>query len=175
MKTLALASAVLLFPLVSHAQATDPKWNAWLGCWELVVENARDASTRPNPARRTLSPNGADSRAQICVEPSGNGATLTTRVANQTAIQQTIVADGAERPITDAECRGTQRAEWSADGRKLFSRAGCPCRFWVPMERGRISRRSTSADSKQYAFAATAVSLRWQRSDGASHMRRRSR
>jgi len=127
MKTLALASAVLLFPLVSHAQATDPKWNAWLGCWELVVENARDASTRPNPARRTFSQNGADSRAQICVEPSGNGATLTTRVANQTAIQQTIVADGAERPITDAECRGTQRAEWSADGRKLFSRADLTC------------------------------------------------
>ena len=128
MKTLAFASAVLLFPLVSHAQqATDPKWSDWLGCWELVVENARDASTRPNPARRTLSQNGNDSRAQVCVEPSGNGVTLTTRVANQTAIQQTIVADGAERPITDAECRGTQRAEWSTDGRKLYSQADLAC------------------------------------------------
>jgi hypothetical protein len=48
-------------------------------------------------------------------------------VANQTAIQQTIVADGAERPITDAECRGTQRAEWSTDGRKLYSRADLAC------------------------------------------------
>ena len=128
MKTLAFASAVLLFPLVSHAQqATDPKWSDWLGCWELVVENARDASTRPNPARRTLSQNGNDSRAQVCVEPSGNGVTLTTRVANQTAIQQTIVADGAERPITDAECRGTQRAEWSTDRRKLYSHADLAC------------------------------------------------
>ena len=128
MKILIFASAVLLFPLASHAQqAADPKWNAWLGCWELVVENARDANTRPNPARRTLSPNGGDSRAQVCVEPSGNGVTLTTRVANQTAIQQTIVADGAERPITDAECRGTQRAEWSTDGRKLYSRADLAC------------------------------------------------
>ena len=128
MKTLAFASAVLLFPLVSHAQqATDPKWSDWLGCWELVVENARDASTRPNPARRTLSQNGNDSRAQVCVEPSGNGVTLTTRVANQTAIQQTIVADGAERPITDAECRGTQRAAWSTDGRKLYSQADLAC------------------------------------------------
>jgi hypothetical protein len=128
MKILAFASAVLLFPLVSHAQqVADPKWNAWLGCWELVVENARDANTRPNAARRTLSQNGGDSRAQVCVEPSGNGVTLTTRVANQTAIQQTIVADGAERPITDAECRGTQRAEWSTDGRKLYSGADLAC------------------------------------------------
>ena len=55
MKTLALAAAVLLFPVVSSAQqAADPKWNAWLGCWELVLENARDAATRPSPSRRTL-------------------------------------------------------------------------------------------------------------------------
>jgi len=48
MKTLALASAVLLFPLVLHAQATDPKWNAWLGCWELVVENATRGAISPD-------------------------------------------------------------------------------------------------------------------------------
>ncbi len=128
MKTLALAAAVLLFPMVSSAQqATDPKWNAWLGCWELVVENARDASTRPSPSRRTLPQSGGSSRPQVCVEPSGNGVTLTTRVANQAAIEQTIVADGADHPITDAECRGTQRAEWSGDGRKLYSRADLSC------------------------------------------------
>ncbi len=97
MKTLALASAVLLFPMISNAQqATDPKWNAWLGCWELVVENARDAATRPSPSRRTLPQSAHSSRPQVCVEPSGNGVTLTTRVANQSAIQQTIVADGAD-------------------------------------------------------------------------------
>jgi hypothetical protein len=52
---------------------------------------------------------------------------MTTRVANQPAIQQTIVADGADHPITDAECRGTQRAEWSGDGRKVFARADLSC------------------------------------------------
>lgn len=129
MKTLALASAMLLFPLVSHAQQhpTDPKWNAWLGCWELVIENARDASARPSPARRTLPQSSGASRPQICVEPSGNGVTMTTRVANRDAIEQTIVADGADHPITDAECRGTQRAEWSSDGRKVYSKADLSC------------------------------------------------
>ena len=92
-----------------------------------MLENARDAATRPSPARRTLPQPAGASRPQVCVEPSGNGAILTTRVANQTAIEQTIVADGADHPITDAECRGTQRAEWSGDGRKLYSRADLTC------------------------------------------------
>jgi hypothetical protein len=128
MKMLALASAVLLFPVVSNAQQpADPRWNAWLGCWELVLENARDTATRPNPARRTLPQTGGATRPQICVEPSGAGVTLTTRVATQDAIQQTIIADGADHAIEDADCRGTQRAEWSGDGRKLYSRADLVC------------------------------------------------
>jgi hypothetical protein len=128
MKTLALASAVLLFPVVSQAQQTaDAKWSAWLGCWELVVENARDTTTRPIPSRRTLPQSGNNPRPQVCIEPSGNSVTLTTRVAKQAAIEQTVIADGVDHPITDAECRGSQRAEWSADGRKLYSQADLVC------------------------------------------------
>jgi len=126
MKTVVLAAALSLFPVVSQAQqATDPKWNAWLGCWELVFENARESATTPSPSRRTL-PNTSP-RPQVCVEPAANGVTLTTRVADQTPIQQTVVADGAERPISDKECRGTQRADWSGDGRKLYSQADLQC------------------------------------------------
>jgi len=128
MKMLVLVSTVLLFPALGHAQQpADPKWSAWLGCWELVQESAQDGLARSNPSRRTLSQTPASSRPQVCVEPSGNGVTLTTRVADQSALQQTIVADATERPITDAECRGTQRAEWSGDGRKLYSRADLVC------------------------------------------------
>jgi hypothetical protein len=128
MKTLAVASVLVLFPVVSSAQQSiDPKWTPWLGCWELVLENARDAATRPSPSRRTLSPSTASSRPQICIEPSGLGVTLTTRVAGQQAIQQTIVADGLDHSISDKECHGTQRAEWSRDSRKIYSRADLTC------------------------------------------------
>jgi hypothetical protein len=128
LKMLALAVALLFLPVIADAQSqgTDPKWNAWLGCWELVLEDARDAATRPNPARRPLA-QPRDERPQVCVEAAGNGATLTTRVANQSAIQQTIVADGVEHPITDGDCRGTQQAEWSKDGKRLYSRAELSC------------------------------------------------
>ena len=128
MKNLALAAAVLLFPVVANAQqSADAHWNAWLGCWELVLENTRDNATRPNPSRRNVPQAGQSSRPQICIEPAADGAMLTTSVANQPAIRQAIVADGAEHPIADAECRGTQRAEWSGDGRKLYSRADLAC------------------------------------------------
>jgi hypothetical protein len=128
MKMLAFGVAALLFPAVSGAQQpVDPNWKAWLGCWELVVENARDAASRPSPSRRTLQPSRETARPQICVEPSGSGVTLTTRVADQPAIQQTIIADGADHSITDEDCRGTQRAELSSDGRRLYSRADLAC------------------------------------------------
>jgi hypothetical protein len=127
MKTLVLASALLLLPAMARAQQpADQRWAPWIGCWELVLENARDAATRPSPSRRAL-PSTSPSRPQICIEPSGVGVTLTTRVAGQQAIQQTIVADGLEHPITDAECRGIQRAEWSGDSRKIYSRADLTC------------------------------------------------
>ena len=51
MKTLALASALILFPLVSSAQEhpTDPKWNAWLGCWELARRKRARWFDSPEP------------------------------------------------------------------------------------------------------------------------------
>jgi len=129
MRTLALAVALLLSPVVAGAQSqgTGSNWDAWLGCWELVLENARDAAVPPNPARRPLTQPRDSTRPQVCVEASGNGAILTTRVANQPAIQQTVIADGLDHPISDADCHGTQRAEWSKNGKRLYSRAELAC------------------------------------------------
>ena len=115
MKTLALASAALLFPVVAVAQQpADERWSPWVGCWELVLENARDAAARPAPARRPLPSTTSPSRPQICIEPSGSGVTLTTRVAGQQAIQQTINADGRDhlfhRERADVRLLGVREA-----------------------------------------------------------------
>jgi hypothetical protein len=59
--------------------------------------------------------------------PNG-GATFSTRVGTQTPIVQTVIPDGKDRPITEDGCTGTQRAEWSADGLRLFSRAEMTCK-----------------------------------------------
>ena len=38
-----------------------------------------------------------------------------------------IVPDGVARPISDADCKGTERAEWSNDGLRVFRYTDVAC------------------------------------------------
>jgi hypothetical protein len=131
MKTLACGFALLLMAAPALAQnTTDPRWSRWLGCWELVMENSREGAPSPTTAGRPPRSQPPDAaRPQVCVEASPDGgATFSTRVGTQTPIVQTVVADGKDRPVTEDTCTGTQRAEWSADGRRLYARAELTCK-----------------------------------------------
>ena len=131
MKTLASGVALLLLAVPAHAQnATDSRWTRWTGCWELVTENSREGAPSPETAGRAPRSQPRDpARPQVCVEASPTGgATFTTRVGTQTPIVQTVIADGTDRPVTEDGCTGTQRAEWSADGLRLFTRAELTCK-----------------------------------------------
>src|SRR4029077_2328175 len=55
-----------------------------------------------------------------------------TTVLGQPALEETIVADGVDHPVAEAECRGTQRAEWSRDGQRLFAHAELTCKDQKP-------------------------------------------
>jgi hypothetical protein len=138
-----IASALALLVLAAPAQqnasasaqaatglAADSRWSRWIGCWELIVENAREGAPTPDTATRSPRSQPQDpARPQICVEPSPDGgAIFTTKVGTQTPIVQTIVADGKDRAITEDGCTGTQRAEWSADGLRLYARAELTCK-----------------------------------------------
>jgi hypothetical protein len=81
--------------------AIEPRFNAWLGCWRLEDD---------------LSGTGA----RMCITPEQNGVRLQTLVGTQKGIDEVIIADGAEHPIVDAECKGTERAEFSKDGQRVF-------------------------------------------------------
>src|SRR6185503_7538101 len=100
------ALAVLVAITTSAAaQTVDARWAPFAGCWELV-----------------------DGGATSCVAPSTAGAvTLTTIVDGTPVLEQTIVADGADHALTEPACTGTQRHEWSRDGRRLFGRAELRC------------------------------------------------
>ena len=131
MKTLASGFALLLFAAPVLAQnTTDPRWNRWIGCWELVTENSREGAPTPDAASRAPRSQPRDpSRPQVCVEASPDGgATFSTKVGTQTPIVQTIVADGKDRPIAEDGCTGTQRSEWSADGLRVYARAELTCK-----------------------------------------------
>jgi len=117
---------ILLF-VVSNASAqtpqrTDSRWTRWVGCWQLVDESLRErggGSVTPQTA----------SGVSVCVLPADEPAAvrLKTTITSQPVLEQTIAADGADHPVTDAGCRGTQRAEWSNTGKRLFTSAQVVC------------------------------------------------
>ena len=133
MMKLTIPAALFIVSVIAapaHAQqGPDARWAPWLGCWQLIDENQGDAAL--NPARGTGAPSARSPRSDVSVcatratDPAG--ITLRTRVNNQTAVEQAIVADGAGHSVLDADCRGTQRAEWSRGGMRLFSSAELVC------------------------------------------------
>jgi hypothetical protein len=48
---------------------------------------------------------------------------MTTLVDETPVLTETIVADGTRKPLTEADCRGWHRAEWSQLGARLFAEA----------------------------------------------------
>ena len=131
MRTIAFGFAFLWLVVPAHAQNTgDARWSRWTGCWELVTENSREGVPGPTAARREpRTPARDPAQPQVCVETSPNGgATFSTKVGTQTPIVQTVVPDGTDRPVTEDGCTGTQRAEWSADGLRLYARAELTCK-----------------------------------------------
>jgi hypothetical protein len=131
MRTLAIGFALTFVATSASAQtAADSRWAPWLGCWDLVIENARDGSPADDLPRPQRGPSTrGDLRPHVCVEPAdGGGATFRTTIGDRTPIVQTVIADGTTRPITETDCTGTQRAEWSRDGLRIFSRAELTCK-----------------------------------------------
>ncbi len=114
------------------------RWAPWLGCWELVDEDAGSAFMRDltevlerAAQRRPRRPVGD---VEVCVAPDADrgGVTLTTTVVGKPVLQESIAADGIERPFTESDCRGRQRAEWSANRQRIFSRAELTCTGQAP-------------------------------------------
>lgn len=130
MKTTVFALALVVFAAVAQAQTTsDPRWASWTGCWELMLENVRDAGTGASGgAAATPRPVDRNARPQVCISTdAAGGATFSTTVAGQQALAQTVFANGMDRPVDEADCRGTQRAGWSADGTRLYANARLTC------------------------------------------------
>src|SRR4051794_23274656 len=109
----------------------DVRWAPWLGCWEMVRESTREGAAVPG-SDETASPQppaivpGAAPR--VCVtHAEHNAVKLTTTVEGQPTLEETIVADGSQRPIEDNSCRGSRRVEWSTRGTRLYSQADLTC------------------------------------------------
>jgi hypothetical protein len=128
-----LSAAVLITALSAvsaAAQTPDARWNDWLGCWSLVADgNVARLPPAEDAAGGVTGPirPGSSRSARVCVSPNQGGAELRTLVGEQQVLSQTIIADGADHRVNDGGCTGTQRARWSDDGRRLFTRAQVTC------------------------------------------------
>ena len=108
---LLIATKALLIALVAtsglNAQERDGRWSPWFGCWEPV----------------TLGPD----RALLCVRPAGAGVDVSEVIEGEVVSTQSLQADGRSYDIVAQGCEGTRSAEFSADGKRLFTstRQGC--------------------------------------------------
>ena len=90
------------------AVQTDARFASWLGCWRLDDDLAGTG-------------------ARMCITPEKNGVRLQTIVGSNKGIDELVIPDGVARPITDAECKGTEQSEWSKDGARIFRSTSVTC------------------------------------------------
>ena len=97
------------------AQQPAGGWQGWLGCW-----SAGPAIGGIAPA--TLAP-------LVCITPTAdaNVVELTTISGDKVVSTQRIDASGRDLPMDATGCTGTQRAQWSADGRRVYLKAVARC------------------------------------------------
>ena len=124
------------------ADLADERWLPWMGCWllweEQVDQGAEDGAEFPD-------------RTAVCLTPAndGRGARLVARSDSDVLVERTLVADGVRQALTEGDCTGWERREWSDDGRRLFTRGEIRCGGDEPRHMSGISllaNRSTWVD-----------------------------
>jgi hypothetical protein len=103
-------------PALAQVAGTDPRWQAWLGCWEVAVpESIQTIATLKSP--------------RICVIPASGASAvdIVTVVGDSVASRQHIEASGAKRDVTRDGCTGWESAQWSSNGQRVYTRASYTC------------------------------------------------
>jgi hypothetical protein len=106
--------AILLLGFASvaaaQASATDPRWQAWLGCW------------RPADV-------SSDSTPVLCIVPTttSSAVDVVTLVSAKEVSRDRLDASGDRRPILGAGCEGWETVRWSTDNRRAFIRSELTC------------------------------------------------
>lgn len=87
----------------------DARWASWVGCWR-------------------LDDGLAGGGLRLCITPD-DAATMRwqTVVGSQRGSLDHVRADGATHPVADDDCKGSERAEWSSTGRRLYRFTDVAC------------------------------------------------
>lgn len=109
---LMLAAALVALPArdATGQEDADSRWLAWLGCWTEVGTAEAD-----------------DGGQLLCVRSAADGVELLTVRGGTIVEARTLRADGEARETEREGCTGTERAEFSSDGHRIFLRSDYIC------------------------------------------------
>lgn len=114
-RTAAIAAALVSLTATTGAaqQTSGSRWQGWLGCWTAAAPEA-------------LVP---DAAPLVCITPTSNADAVNVATVQGGKVLSTklIDASGREQPIELKDCTGTQRADWSADARRVYLKAVANC------------------------------------------------
>jgi hypothetical protein len=110
-----VAGLVALIAGQAGAQQATGSWQGWLGCWTA------------GPAIGGFAPSAL--APVVCIAPTAdaNVVDVATISDDKVLSTQRIDASGRELPMEAKGCIGTQRAQWSADGRRVYLKAAATC------------------------------------------------
>jgi hypothetical protein len=111
---LAFAAAVAL----QGAQEPDPRWLAFVGCWQADPVEAASLELDATAPAEAVDP-------MICIRPTDVGVAIATIVPGLPIRERTVrIGSG---PLEEGGCRGTESTQWSEDGRRLLIRSELEC------------------------------------------------
>jgi hypothetical protein len=114
-RTAAIAAALVSLSAATSAaqQTSGSRWQGWLGCWTPAAPDALMPSAAP----------------LVCITPTSNADVVNVATVQDGKVLATkgIDASGTTKAIEAKDCSGTQRAEWSADGRRVYLTAVANC------------------------------------------------
>src|ERR1041384_1768989 len=113
MKRLILSLAFVGVAAVAPAQQVGPGWSAFVGCWTPVGSDG--------------SRNVAANTPKVGGMPKGATAALLPIVNDSVPQRSTVDATGAKRDVSRQGCSGWEKAEFSSDGRRLFTTGEQTC------------------------------------------------
>lgn len=92
-----------------EAGLDDPRWAAFVGCWEPTAGDREDDA------------------GLLCVRPAGEGVEMFTIQDGEIRTSDLLVGDGEPREIRAEGCEGWETVSFSDDGRRAFTETAYTC------------------------------------------------
>ncbi|HEX6964798.1 MAG TPA: hypothetical protein VF166_03290 [Gemmatimonadaceae bacterium] len=117
-----LAGGLLLAaaaPVQAQNTQLNPRWQAWVGCWEPV-------------GNEPLAADRATTAGEVCVMPSasassGSAIDLASVDNGKILSRETIAPNGERQPVSEDGCTGWRSAVWSSEGRRVYLHSELSC------------------------------------------------